>query len=101
MNPLLSSRSFSLDLEAMGKFLSVLSSALFVSCSRPNWLSSQFPICLEPLVPCWELLVVLTTVPHLAGNPRPLVLFPDSLLGRAGGLVCSSPFVWNQPTVPM
>ena len=97
MNPLLSSRSFSLDLEAMGKFLSVLSSALFVSCSRPNWLSSQFPICLEPL----ELLVVLTRVPHLAGNPRPLVLFPDSLLGRAGGLVCSSPFVWNQPTVPM
>ena len=101
MNPLLSSQSFSLDLEAMGKFLSVLNSALFVSCSRPNWLSSQFPICLEPLVPCWELLVVLTTVPHLAGNPRPLVLFPDSLLGRAGGLVCSSPFVWNQPTVTM
>ena len=30
MNPLLSSQSFSLDLEAMGKFLSVLSSALFV-----------------------------------------------------------------------
>ena len=74
MNPLLSSLSFSLDLEAMGKFLSVLSSALFVSCSRPNWLSGQFLIWLETpgpwfcsQIPCWDVLAVWSAVPQLFG----------------------------------
>lgn len=44
-----------------------------MSSSRSDWLSSQLPVCLESLVPRWELLVVQTTVPHLVGNPQPLV----------------------------
>ena len=56
--PFLNSLSFSPFLRAVGKFLLVLSSAVFASSSLYHWLSSQFPVCLESLVPHWELLLV-------------------------------------------
>ena len=59
---------------------SQFSALLSVSRSRPNWLSSQFPICLKSLVPCWELLAVLTTVPHLTRN-QALGSVPRFLVG--------------------
>lgn len=59
---------------------SQFSPLLSVSRSRPNWLSSQFPICLKTLVPCWELLAVLTTVPYLTRN-QALGSVPRFLVG--------------------
>ena len=59
---------------------SQFSALLSVSRSRPNWLSSQFPICLTSLVPGWELLAVLTTVPHLTRN-QALGSVPRFLVG--------------------
>ena len=100
MNPFLSSLSFSPFPKAVGKFLLILNSTLFVSSSQSNWLSSPFPICLESLVSRWELLVVWATIPHLIGNPQPSVLFPDSTLGTAGSLVCCSAFVRILPQIP-
>lgn len=90
-------QSSSLILRALGKFLLVLNSVQFTSNSWSNWFSSQSPIFLKSLVPRWELLVVWTIVSHLVGNPSPLVLFPDSMLGAASSLVCSTLFVWNSP----
>lgn len=86
-------QSSSRILRALGKFLLILNSVQSASNSWSNW----FSIYLKSLVPRWELLVVWTIISHLVRNPNPLVLFPDSMLGAACSLVCSTLFVWNSP----
>lgn len=85
-------QSSSRILRALGEFLD---SELCPVCIGTPDLTGF--IYLKSLVPCWELLVVWAIISHLVGNPNPLVLFPDSMLGAACSLVCSTLFVWNSP----